>query len=125
MDEVRIDKWLWAIRVYKTRSKASAACKKGKVDINHQEAKASNMVRPGDIVNVRFKTMTKSLKVIGLIDKRVSASVAAENYEDLTPQEEYHKLKKLNELNSEHREKGKGRPTKKERREIDWLKKKL
>lgn len=124
MEHVRIDKWLWAIRLYKTRSKSSAACKKGKVDINDQEAKPSNMVRVGDIVKVRIKTMTKTLKVVGLIDKRVSAEVAAENYEDLTPQEEYDNLKKLHELNSEYREKGKGRPTKKERREIDWLKKK-
>lgn len=125
MDEVRIDKWLWAVRVYKTRSKATAACKKGKVDINHQEAKASNMVRIGDVVTVRIKTMTKSLKVAGLIDKRVSAAIAQDKYDDLTPQEEYDKFKKLHELNSEHREKGKGRPTKKERREIEWLKKKL
>ncbi|MCF8231777.1 MAG: RNA-binding S4 domain-containing protein [Bacteroidales bacterium] len=125
MEQVRIDKWLWAIRMYKTRSKSSSMCKKGKVDINDQEAKASNVVRIGDEVRVRIKTMTKTLRVTGLIEKRVSASVAAENYEDLTPQEEYDKLKKLHEVNTEHREKGKGRPTKKERREIDWLKKKL
>lgn len=125
MEQVRIDKWLWAIRMYKTRSKSSSMCKKGKVDINDQEAKASNVVRIGDEVRVRIKTMTKTLRVTGLIEKRVSASVAAENYEDLTPQEEYDKLKKLHEVNTEHREKGKGRPTKKERREIDHLKKKL
>lgn len=124
MDNVRIDKWLWAIRVYKTRSKASDACRRGKVNINNQEAKASNLVRIGDQVDVRIKTMTRSMKVTGILEKRVSASIAAENYEDLTPQEEYDKLKKLHEVNHEWREKGKGRPTKKERRQIDWLKRK-
>lgn len=122
MDSVRIDKWLWAIRVYKTRSKASDACKSGKVNINNQEAKASNLVRVDDHVDVRIKTMTRSMRVIGILEKRVSASIAGENYEDLTPQEEYDKLKKLHEVNAEWREKGKGRPTKKERRQIDWLK---
>ncbi|MCF8338638.1 MAG: RNA-binding S4 domain-containing protein [Bacteroidales bacterium] len=125
MEQVRIDKWLWAIRMYKTRSKSSSMCKKGKVDINDHEAKASSVVRVGDEVSVRIKTMTKTLRVTGLLDKRVSASVAAENYEDLTPQKEYDKLEKLREVNAEYREKGKGRPTKKERREIDWLKRKL
>ena len=125
MEQVRIDKWLWAIRMYKTRSKSSNMCKKGKVDINDHEAKASSVVRVGDEVSVRIKTMTKTLRVTGLLDKRVSASVAAENYEDLTPQKEYDKLEKLREVNAEYREKGKGRPTKKERREIDWLKRKL
>lgn len=125
MEQVRIDKWLWAIRMYKTRSKSSSMCKKGKVYINDHEAKASGVVRVGDEVSVRIKTMTKTLRVTGLLDKRVSASVAAENYEDLTPQEEYDKFEKLREVNAEYREKGKGRPTKKERREIDWLKRKL
>ncbi len=123
MKSVRIDKYLWAIRVFKTRSKASEACKKGKVQINQEEAKPSKDVRVGDEVTIRIKSMHKSLKVTGLIEKRVSAAVAAENFEDLTPQEEYDKLKKMNEINSEWREKGVGRPTKKERRQIEWLKK--
>jgi len=123
MKSVRIDKYLWAIRQYKTRSKASEACKKGKVHINQEEAKPSKDVKVGDEVTIRIKSMHKTLKVIGLIEKRVSAAVAAENFEDLTPQEEYDKLKKIHELNSEWREKGAGRPTKKERRQIEWLKK--
>ncbi len=123
MKSVRIDKYLWAIRQYKTRSKASEACRKGKVHINQEEAKPSKDVRVGDEVTIRVKSMHKTIQVTGLIEKRGSAAVAAENFEDLTSQEEYDKLKKMNELNAEWREKGAGRPTKKERRQIEWLKK--
>lgn len=123
MKSVRIDKYLWAIRQYKTRSKASEACRKGKVHINQEEAKPSKDVRVGDEVTIRVKSMHKTIQVTGLIEKRGSAAVAAENFEDLTPREEYDKLKKMNELNAEWREKGAGRPTKKERRQIEWLKK--
>lgn len=123
MDSVRIDKYLWAIRIFKTRSKAAEACKKGKVSINGEEAKPSKDVRAGDEVLIKIKAMQKSLRVVGLLERRVSAQVAAEHYEDLTPQEEYDKLKKMHELNSEWRDHGAGRPTKKERRQIEWLKK--
>lgn len=124
MSQVRIDKYLWAIRVFKTRSKAADACKKGRVQINDTEVKPAKDVSPGDEVFIRIKTMMKTIRVVKVIEQRVSASLAAECFEDLTPQEEYDKLKKMNELNSEWRDRGAGRPTKKERRQIEWLKKK-
>ncbi len=123
MSQVRIDKYLWAIRIFKTRSKASEACKKGRVQINEAEVKPAKEVSPGDEVTIRIKTMIKTIRVEKVIEQRVSASLAAECFEDLTPQEEYDKLKKMNELNTEWRDRGAGRPTKKERRQIDWLKK--
>lgn len=123
MSQVRIDKYLWAIRIFKTRSKASEACRKGRVQINEAEVKPAKEVSPGDEVTIRIKTMIKSIRVEKVIEQRVSAALAAECFEDLTPQEEYDKLKKMNELNTEWRDRGAGRPTKKERRQIDWLKK--
>jgi ribosome-associated heat shock protein Hsp15 len=123
MSQVRIDKYLWAIRIFKTRSKAADACKKGRVQINEAEVKPAKEVSVGDEVTIRIKTMIKTIRVEKVIEQRVSASIAAECFEDLTPQEEYDKLKKMNELNTEWRDRGAGRPTKKERRQIDWLKK--
>lgn len=123
MSQVRIDKYLWAIRIFKTRSKASDACKKGRVQMNDADVKPAKEVSPGDEVTIRIKTMLKTIQVEKVIEQRVSASLAAECFEDLTPQEEYDKLKKMSELNTEWRERGAGRPTKKERRQIDWLKK--
>jgi|AntRauTorckE6833_2_1112554.scaffolds.fasta_scaffold00314_10 ribosome-associated heat shock protein Hsp15 len=123
MDKVRIDKYLWSIRIFKTRSKAAEACKKGKVFINDEDAKPAKEVRVGDEVMIKVKNMQKTLKVTGLLEQRVSASIAETHYEDLTPPEEYDKLKKMHELNHEWRDRGAGRPTKKERRKIEWLKK--
>lgn len=124
MSQVRIDKYLWAIRVFKTRSKAAEACKKGRVQMNDADVKPAKEVAPGDEVVIRIKNMLKTIRVVKVIEQRVSASIAAGCFEDLTPQEEYDKLKKMNELNSEWRDRGAGRPTKKERRQIEWLKKK-
>jgi ribosome-associated heat shock protein Hsp15 len=121
---VRIDKWLWSVRIFKTRSKATDACRKGKVTVDGQEVKPSREVREGDEVSVRLGTITKSLKVLKAIENRVSPRLAEEAAGDLTPQEEYDKLKKQRELNAEYRPKGLGRPTKKHRRLIDFLKQK-
>lgn len=123
MDNVRIDKYLWAIRIFKTRNKAAEACRKGRVAINGLEAKPAKEIKVGDEVTIKVKAMVKTIRVSALIEQRVSAQLAAENFEDLTPQEEYDKLKKMNELNSEWRNRGAGRPTKKERRQIESLKK--
>ncbi len=122
MKGVRIDKYLWSIRMYKTRSLATDACKRGRVVINNVDAKPSKEVEVDDIISFRVENMMKTLRVIGLIEKRVSFSLATQYYEDITPQEEYDKLKKIRETNIEYRPKGLGRPTKKERRRIDWLK---
>jgi ribosome-associated heat shock protein Hsp15 len=122
-DSIRIDKWLWAIRVFKTRSLASQACKAGKIKIDGNNVKASREVKIDDIISIQIGQLLKTIKVKGLIKNRVSAKLAIENYEDLTPAEEYEKLKLHHEMKTEYRDRGSGRPTKKERRIITKLKK--
>ena len=122
-NSIRIDKWLWAVRVFKTRSLASQACKAGKIKIDGNNVKASRDIKIEDIVTVQIGQLSKSIKAIGLIKNRVSAKLAVENYEDLTPAEEYEKLKLQKEMKTEYRDRGSGRPTKKERRIITKLKK--
>ncbi len=119
----RIDKYLWSVRIYKTRSKATEACKKGKVSIEGQIVKPAREVKEGDIIKVDLKQFTKTIKVIQLLNNRVSARLVENYMEELTPEEEYNKQKKMRELNYEYRDRGAGRPTKKERRLIDRLKK--
>jgi ribosome-associated heat shock protein Hsp15 len=123
-DDVRIDKWLWAVRLYKTRSQAAEACKKGRILVDGNPVKASRIVKLGDMVVVRKLPVIYTYKVTGLIGKRVSAKIAVENYEDLTSVEELNKLK-VNDDFFVKREKGTGRPTKKERRTLDKIKKTL
>ncbi len=120
---VRIDKWLWAVRIFKTRSQATSACRSGKVRIDDQAVKPSREVKPGDVIMIRLGLLTKTIQVIGLIQKRVSAKLAIEHVSDLTPSEEYEKLKMQREINHEFRQRGLGRPTKKQRRLIEKLKK--
>jgi len=123
MEGYRIDKWLWSVRIFKTRSQATEACRKGKVKIDDQEVKPSREVKTGDIIKVDLKAFEKTVKVIDLLDKRVSAKLVQNYMEDLTPKEEYDKPQKIRETNYEYRERGAGRPTKKERRMIEKLKK--
>ncbi len=123
MEGVRIDKWLWAVRIYKTRSQATEACKSGKVKINDSTVKPSREVKVNEEINVQVNHITRTLKVIGLLDKRVAAKLVPDYMEDLTPSEEYDKEKMKREINYEYRDRGLGRPTKKERRLIDRLKK--
>ena len=123
-DEVRIDKWLWAVRIFKTRSMASNACKKGRVLVDDQQVKPSRTVKVGEIVTVKKKPVFYKYKVTGLIDKRQSAKIARENLEDVTPEKEMQKLEVQKQIYHEHRPKGMGRPTKKERRKLDQFKKK-
>lgn len=122
MDTVRIDKWLWAVRIYKTRTQAADACKGGKVKIDGQNVKASREVKEGDIVTVQQGLIRKTLKVIVPARNRVSAKLVPDLAEDLTPDEEYEKQAMLHQLNHEKRDRGTGRPTKKDRREINRLK---
>lgn len=123
IDNVRIDKWLWAVRVYKTRSMATAACRSGKVYIDGQKVKPSREVKEGDVVEVEINPhFTRTLKVLQILNNRVGAKLVPEYAEDQTPEEEYNRLKKYNELNWERRDRGLGRPTKKDRRNIDRLK---
>ena len=122
---VRIDKWLWAVRIFKTRSQATIACKSGKVKINDCNIKPSHEVRTGEIISVNLSSLQKKVKVMELLTNRVSAKLVENYMIDMTPQEEYDKLKMKREVGFEHRQRGIGRPTKKERREIEILKKYL
>ena len=121
MEEVRIDKYLWAIRVYKTRSEATDACNGGKVRLNGVDPKPSKAVRPGDIIVVRKGTVTYTFKVLALIDKRQGAKLVPQYAENLTPQEELDKLRAPVETFFLKRDRGAGRPTKKDRRQMDNL----
>jgi ribosome-associated heat shock protein Hsp15 len=117
---VRIDKWLWAVRIFKTRSMATEACKKGRVSVDGVSVKPSRDIKLGDKVFVRKPPVIYSYRVTGIIDNRVSAPLAVQNYEELTPEEELLKLE-VNSTRFVKRDRGAGRPTKKERRTIDKL----
>lgn len=123
MEGCRTDKWLWSVRIFKTRSQATEACRKGKVKIDEQEVKPSREIKTGDVVKIDLKAFEKTVKVVDLLERRVSAKLVEKYMEDLTPQEEYDKPKKIRQTNYEYRERGAGRPTKKERRLIEKLKK--
>lgn len=118
----RIDKWLWAIRIYKTRTLATDACKAGKIKIEGQAVKPSRQLKLMEVITISQSPLTKTIRVKTLIHNRVSAKLVPENAEDLTPAEEYEKLKLMQEVNGERRDRGIGRPTKKQRRLIDLLK---
>ncbi len=125
MNKVRIDKWLWSIRIFKSRTLATDACKAGKVKIGNDNIKPSYQIAEGDIVTVKKEGFNFQFKALQLIEKRVGAPIAITCYEDVTPVEEKSKYAEwfLNGAPSlEKRERGVGRPTKKERREIDDFK---
>lgn len=124
MKKVRIDKWLWSIRIFKSRSISTEACKTNKVKINDAVVKASYLLVEGEIVQVRKEGFNLTLKAIKLIGKRVGAPIAQECYENLTSEEELNKFKDwfIGKAVPERREKGAGRPTKKDRRELDEFK---
>lgn len=120
MEKTRIDKWLWAVRIFKTRSLAKKNIDGGKVKINKEKIKASQLVVVGDEVEVKIGYFTKTLKVVGIIEKRVGAPEAQKCYEDLTPEEKKPEFLKSAFIKpAAFREKGTGRPTKKDRRDID------
>jgi ribosome-associated heat shock protein Hsp15 len=120
---VRIDKWLWAVRVFKTRSLASVACRSGKVNINHIQVKPSRETKVGDVVVITINPQfTRTVQVLDLLSNRVSAKLIPDFALELTPKAEYEKLKIFNKFINERRERGIGRPTKKHRRDIDKLK---
>ncbi len=124
--KVRVDKWLWSIRVFKTRTKATDACKKGHISLGDSTIKASYLLVEGDIVTAKKEGFNRVYKVINPIGKRVGAKLAVECYEELTSAEELQKYESwyLAGKGNEYRSKGVGRPTKKERREIDSFKNK-
>ena len=119
MKEVRIDKWMWATRIFKTRTIAVEACKKNRVMINDVVVKPSRMIKVGDIIQVRKPPVTYSFKVLGLTQNRMGAKLVPEYLENITPPEQYEILE-LNKISGfVDRAKGTGRPTKKDRRHID------
>lgn len=121
MEEVRIDKYLWAIRAYKTRTEATDACKGGKIRVNGNDIKPSRNVQVGDVIVVRKGAVTYTYKVLQLIDKRQGARFVPEYAENLTPPEELAKLHAPVETFFLKRDRGAGRPTKKDRRQMDSL----
>ena len=118
-EQARIDKWLWAVRIYKTRSIAAEACKKGHVSIGERTAKPAHNIRVGDIVNVKKAPVTYSFKVLKCAENRVGAKLVPELMENVTPQEQYEILEMSRMSGFVGRARGTGRPTKKERRDLD------
>lgn len=121
MTEVRIDKYLWSIRVYKTRTEATTACNGGKVRLNGADTKPSKPVKVGDTIVVRKGPVTYTFKVLQLIDKRQGAKLVPQYAENLTPEEEMARLHAPVETFFLKRDRGAGRPTKKDRRQMDDL----
>lgn len=122
-EKLRIDKYLWAIRIFKTRSLATEACKAGRVKLNGQSIKPSYDVRVGDVFHVQKGIERKVLRVTALLEKRGDAKIAVQHYEDITPVEDTHAYKSVFHAPVLRRDRGSGRPTKKDRREIDDLQK--
>lgn len=121
MDKVRIDQWLWSVRIFKSRTLAAKKCKTNKIMVNDMHVKPSYKVVVGDLVDVKKNGFDLKFKIEKLIARRVSAALAIPCYTDLTPEEELNKFKSwfVGKANAEIREKGLGRPTKRDRRELE------
>ena len=121
MASLRIDKYLWAVRLFKTRSQATEACRGGKVVVDGHGSKPSREVKAGMLIEVQQGPVKRHVKVLQELHNRVGAKLVPDYMEDLTPESEYQKLEMLRSQQS-HRPRGAGRPTKKERREMDdWF----
>ena len=121
MNEARIDKWLWAARIFKTRSIAADACKNGRVTLNGVNLKPSRTIKEGDVVSVKKPPVTYSFKVLKTIEQRVGAKLLPEIYENVTDPKQYELLQMSRISGFIDRAHGTGRPTKKERRALDAL----
>ncbi len=118
-EKLRIDKYLWAIRIFKTRSLATDACKAGKIKLDQQSIKASYVVKVGDVYHIQKDQQKKVVKVLELLEKRLDASSVQKYFEDLSPKDDAPKFHSVFTTPVLKRDRGTGRPTKKERREID------
>lgn len=118
-NEARIDKWLWAARIFKTRTIAAAACKKGQVSLGGVQLKASRMIKAGDVVSVRKPPITYSFRVLQPIERRVGAKFIPEVLENVTTPDQYELLEMSKISGFVGRAKGTGRPTKKDRRSLE------
>ena len=121
MDAVRIDKFLWAIRVFKTRTEATEACKGSKITVNGADIKPSKEVKAGDLIEVRKGAVRYTFKVLAPLEKRLGAKDVGRFAENLTPESELAKLHAPVETFFVKRDRGTGRPTKKDRRQMDEL----
>ncbi len=117
--EARVDKWLWAARIYKTRSLAADACKNGRITVNGTNVKPSHMVKVGETVSVRKSPVTYSFRILQTIEQRVGAKLLPQVYENVTPPDQYELLEMARISGFVDRARGTGRPTKKERRSLD------
>jgi ribosome-associated heat shock protein Hsp15 len=122
MKNVRIDKYLFAVRIFKTRSIASEECRLGKIYVNGMCAKASKEVNIDDEIIIKLHGYNRIIKVLDVLEKRIGASLVSNYYVDITPEEEILKKEMINLNRNEYRNRGLGRPTKKERREIEKFK---
>ena len=124
MKKVRVDRWLWSVRIFKSRTLAADACKKGKVKIGDDKLKPSFMIKVGDLLGVTKNGYHLEFEVVQLLEKRVSAPLAQQAYINHTPESELRKFEDwyIGKAKPETRIKGAGRPTKKERRELDDFK---
>ncbi len=118
-DNVRVDKWLWAVRIFKTRSQATDACRKGHVSVEELPVKPSRIIHPGEIIRVRKDQVVRSFKVLKTAEKRMSAKFVPGVLEDVTPLGELEIIEMQKNMRWITRDKGTGRPTKKERRDLD------
>ncbi len=116
---VRIDKWLWAVRLFKTRALATDACRKGKVRIGQNPVKASREIKIGDVIEAHLSDVTKTVRVIRSLENRVGAKLVPDFAEDLTPAKEYLRQIENRRLAAPKRPAGMGRPTKKDRRDLE------
>ncbi|MCC8093899.1 MAG: RNA-binding S4 domain-containing protein [Tannerellaceae bacterium] len=119
MNEVRIDKWMWATRIFKTRTIAAEACKKNRVMVGGVNVQPSRMIKLGDIIHVRKPPITYSFKVLGLTERRMGAKLVLEYMENVTTPDQYEILEMNRISGFVNRSKGLGRPTKKDRRELE------
>ncbi|MCC8174568.1 MAG: RNA-binding S4 domain-containing protein [Odoribacter sp.] len=122
MEKVRIDKWLWAVRIFKTRTLASEECNKGHILIGDAKVKPSREIRVGEVIKVRMIPIERRFHVKQLADKRMSAKMVVDFVEDITPQEQFDLLNAAKAYGFENRERGSGRPTKRDRRMIERFK---
>jgi len=122
---IRIDKYLWAVRQFKTRTMAGDACRGGKVKLNGAPIKASREIKVGDTIEIATPGLTKIIKVLELLNNRVGAPKVPEFIQDITPQDAIDQAKLVRQTNFEKRDRGIGRPTKRDRRDIEALKKYL
>lgn len=120
--KIRIDKWLWAVRIFKTRSMAAEACRKGQVMIDGINLKPSRDISVGDEIQVKRPPIIRTYLVKAVTGKRMSAKLAVDFVEDITPQEQFDLLNAVKTYGFEQRDRGTGRPTKRDRRDIEKLK---